>query len=172
MNSLKYFTITSILLYSFNCLSQNISDKKQINFYIVDTITITNPVVFYKPNQSGKFISDLKVIEGTKCNLKKVMLKDEVYIFGEDLYRFISNSSQMEKYHYPDYGDCEFETDYIKDIKGIVYRKFKKEPKKFILALINVSFYNEKITTYGEKQSVFKEYDKSLYYKIVFPLCE
>lgn len=172
MNSLKYYIIVSILLNSFNCLSQNLSDPKPMDFYVVDTITINNPVVFYKSNQSGKFISDIKVINGEQCNLKKVILKENVYIFGRDFYWFANDSYLMEKYHYPDYGNCEFKADYFKNIKGIVYRKFKKEPKKFVLALINVAYYNDMATAYGENESVFKKYDKPLYYKIVFPLCE
>lgn len=172
MNRFKCFIITSILLNSFNCLSQSFNEAELVDFYVVDTITITNPVVFYKPNQSGKFVSDLKVIEGTKCNLKKIIFKENVYIFGRDFYWFANNNFQMEKYHYPDYGNCEFKADYFKDIKGIVYRKFKKEPKRFVLALINVAYYNDKATAYGEKESLFKKYEKSLYYKIVFPLCE
>ena len=172
MNKLKYIIIIAILFYSFDCLSQNIKEENQKNFYVVDTITINNPVVFYAPNQSGKFVSDLKVVKSNRGKLKKLVLKNEVFIFGQDLYRFMDSDSEMKKYHYPDYGNCEFETDYFNDIKGLVYQKFKEEPKRFVLGLIRASYFNDKITTYGKKQSVFKKYNNPLYYKIVFPLCE
>lgn len=79
---------------------------------------------------------------------------------------------QFEIYRYPDYGNCHFQSEEFRDIKGITYRKFKNNPQKFILALINVSYYDFKNTTYGMKPTIFRSYDRSLYYKIVFPVCE
>lgn len=172
MNRKKHIIIfISALLYSFTCLSQSLGNPESLDFYIVDTITITNPVVFYKPNQSGRFVGSLKTIKGDKLKIKEAISKEYIYIYSNSIYGFL-HLKDFKKYTYSDNGNCEFEQDYFKGIKGIVYQKFKESPKKFILGLINVAYYNEKITTYGEKQSVFKKYDEPLYYKIVFPLCE
>jgi|SRR5690606_2231175 len=172
MNSLKVFIIISVLLSSFNSLSQNNNYEKFAGFYIVDTITINNPVVFYKTNQSGKFIGDLQTVQETKFNIKKAIQDSDIYIFGEDLYRFFDDEKRIGQYKYPDYGNCKFEVETTEEKKGVVYKRFKVKPSKYILGLINTSFYDGKITVYGKKKSVFSKYDKSLYYKIVFPICE
>lgn len=169
---MKIFIIISILLSSLSSLSQNNNDQKIADFYIVDTITIKNPVVFYKTNQSGKFISDLQVAQEIKYDIRKLSQNDDIYILGEDLYRFFDNAKRIDQYKFPDYGNCEFETETTEKKKGIVYKKFKMKPNRYILGLINASFYDAKITIYGKKKSVFNKHDKSLYYKIVFPVCE
>ena len=171
MNRFKYIVIIGIVLNSIGCLSQSVDEPSKMDFYIVDTIHIVKPVVFYKANQNGKFISELKTIERNKFNLNQILEEEEVYIFSNSLFGFLS-IKDFEKYNYPDFGNCEFKDDYFKGSKGIAYRKFKKEPKSFILALINIDYYNHKTTSYGKKKSVFTKYSKSLYYKIVFPLCE
>lgn len=172
MNSLKFFIITSVLLSSLNSLSQNNNYGKFADFYIIDTITINNPVIFYKTNQSGKFIGGLQADQEVKFNIKKAIQDSDIYIFGEDLYRFLDDKKRLERYRYPDYGNCKFETETTEEKKGVVYKRFKEKPRKYILGLINTCFYDEKITVYGKKKSVFSKYDKSLYYKIVFPICE
>lgn len=171
MNKIKYILVIVTILSTFNCLSQSLDKPEPMDFYVIDTITISNPFVFYKPNQSGRFIGNLEFFNKDRIRLKKVVKRNDVYIYSSSLYGFLS-SNEFEKYDYPDYGNCSFENDYYKEIKGVVYQKFKKEPNRYVLGLINVSYYNSKITTYGEKQSVFRKYDNSLYYKIVFPLCE
>lgn len=172
MNSLKVLIIILIFLGSFSSICQNKNDEKFANFYIVDTITINNPLVFYKTNQSGKYIKDSESAKEAKCNIKKALKNDDIYIFGEDLYRFFDDAKKIEEYKYPDFGNCDFETESTEDKRGIVYKKFKSKPTKFILGLINASYYDRKITIYGKKKSVLNNYNKSLYYKIVFPLCE
>ena len=167
MRKLTNIFLILILFIPFGCLSQN----KKLNIYIVDTITIKNPIVFYIPNQSGRFVIDSMFIKNNKLDLKKMIDEDNGFIFDDEFYFFLDDLD-LKKYHYPDYGNCEFKDGYKKDIKGIVYQKFKNIPKKFIVGLIRASYYNARATAYGEKQTVFRKYNKSLYYKIVFPLCE
>lgn len=172
MNKLTYILVILACFYLSYSFAQNLYEPEEMDIYIVDTIVIDNPIVFYKPNQSGTYIGSLNTIQrlNTK-NIKKILSEKDVYIYSSVFYNFLS-AKDIAYYHYPDYGGCEFESEYFKDIKGITYRKFKSNPQEFILALINVSYYNSKIATYGEKLSVFKNYDKSLYYKIVFLVCE
>lgn len=172
MNNLKFIIIISIYLSALSAFCQVNNNENFSYFYVVDTIKIDNPVVFYKTNQSGMFVKSLKTIKEIKRNIKKIVRNDETYIYGEDLYRFFDDVKKIEMYKYPDYGNCEFETESIEGKNGIVFKKFKIKPKRFILALINASFYDNQIKIYGKKKSVFNNYDKSLYYKIVFPLCE
>lgn len=172
MNNLKYILIAFVYFYLTYAFPQSLDEPNKMDFYVVDTITIDNPIVFYKPNQSGTYIGSLDIIERLNTsNIKKILSEKDVYIHSFDFYSFLP-IKEFDNYHYPDYGNCKFESEYFKDIKGITYRKFKSNPQKFILALINVSYYNAKIATYGEKLSIFKNYDKSLYYKIAFPICE
>lgn len=171
MDKFKNILIVVIIFYSINCLAQSIENPRETDFYVVDTIMIKNPVAFYIPNQSGQFLGDIDVIKSSRFNLKKAVKKENLYIYSNSLYGFLS-SEKIKKYRYPDYGNCEYAKGYFKDIKGIVYQKFKKQPTKFILALVNVAYYNRKINAVGEKPTIFSKCDKSLYYKIVFPLCE
>lgn len=172
MNNLKYILAALVCFYLSYSFAQRMDESKTIDFYVVDTITIDNPIVFYKPNQSGTYIGSLSVIQKLNTNnIKKILSEKNIYIYSSNFYNFLS-ARDIDQYHYPDYGSCEFESEYFKDIRGIVSRKFKSNPQKFILALINVSYYNSKIATYGKRTSVFKNHNKSLYYKIVFPVCE
>lgn len=171
MNKVKYFIAVLLLSYASDCLSQSLEEPDQLDFYVVDTINISSPIVFYKPGQSGKFVSSVTEIEGKKFNLRKSILREDIYIYSNSLYGFLSQND-FDKYHYPDYGNCIFREEYFKEIKGIVYQKFKKQPKKFILGLINVDYYNRKVQVYGKKPTIFKRYGNATYYKIAFPLCE
>lgn len=171
MNKLNNILIATITLASFFCFGQNIEEQAQLDFYVVDTVTIANAVVFYKPNQSGKFISSLELIKAKDFKLKKAINNEQLFIYAEDLYRFL-DTSKINNYHYPDYGNCQFDSTYSKEVKDIDYQKFKKQPKKFVLGLINTAYYNKKVQVYGKKSTIFKRYGNATYYKIVFPLCE
>lgn len=171
MNKFKYFIIMLTLLYTSNCISQSLEEPNKLDFYVVDTITISNPVVFYKHNQSGKYVSSLEHIKAKDFKLKKAINNGQLFIYSNSLYGFLSQND-FDKYHYPDYGNCTFKEEYFKEIKGVVYQKFKEQPNKFVLALINVAYYNRKVQIYGKKSTIFEKYGNAIYYRIAFPLCE
>lgn len=172
MNNLKYILTFFICFYLSYALSQSVDEPGKMNFYVVDTITINDPIVFYKENQSGLFIGDKNEIESFNLRkMKNLISKKNIFIYSSEFYKHLP-IEEFDNYNYPDYGSCKFEKEYFKDIKGIVYRKFKSNPTKFILALINASFYDRKNTTYGLKPTVFRGFEKEIFYKIVFPICE
>lgn len=170
MNNLK--KIVLLFISTYGCYAQNFKISNQYSFYIVDTIEIKNPIIYYKIDQSVKFVTNEDNINQNKPNINKIILKDDNYILGEDIYRFFTDNNIMKNYYYPDNGNCQKKNAPMKNHKKIRFQKFTTEPSKYILALIKLSFYNSLVTAYGLKESAFDKSQDVLYYKIVFPLCE
>jgi hypothetical protein len=136
------------------------------SFYIVDTITIIEPVVIdYK---GGRFVVAKKILESNLVD-EDLVKRPDVFIMGHDLYQDM-DTIDYERFAYKDYGGCNSELLNVSTIKSTEIYEFTSPKVVFILGLINVNSYNKKHNTYNYYPIDTKE-PKNSFFKIVYPLC-
>lgn len=138
------------------------------SFYLVDTIKIPDPIKIHSIRLGGQFIISKETLK-YYSDKPEFFNRPDVFIWGEDLYRDIP-AKKNHAYHYPDYGGC----DILKSsntIAGLDIYEFKRQPKFFLLGLINSNYYYLKHNSYGEF-SFKNENKKFTFYKIAYPFCE
>lgn len=142
-------------------------EKRPGQFFIVDTIFISDPVRIYSSKFGGQFIISRDVLSNFKNNAD-FFERNDVFLLGEDLYRDLP-LEKFKNYLYPDYGGCQF-VESTTTIPGLEVYEFKEpKPFSFLLGMINAKYFNSKHNSYSSFKS-FK--DMSAYYKIVYPICE
>ncbi|MGZ3776218.1 MAG: hypothetical protein ACXVJB_05265 [Mucilaginibacter sp.] len=143
-------------------------------FYVVDTITIENPVRIYSSRYGGTFIvskATLKEYNGKK----DFFYRPDVFIYGDEFYVDLPLKN-FKRYKYPDDGRCTFEKWQQKD-SDLTFQVLSPTPKKFILGLISANHFYKKHIAFDGHQFVYPEknykllYNKLIYYKIVYPMC-
>lgn len=143
-------------------------EDNYLNFYIVDTIKIIDPVRIHSPKFGGQFIVS-KTILKEYDNTIQFFVRPDVFLLGDDLYRDLSQK-KYQKYVYPDNGGCELSKSGLQ-IEGLEVFEFKSVPKYFILGLINSNYFYVKHNSYVSFSFPEKN-SKIAYYKIVYPLCK
>jgi len=170
---MKTPNIILILIFSLlSSCSKNIFDSNYKgennykNFYIVDTITIENPILtsYY----GGRFVFSRQLLEKTKIN-SDFFKRPDVFLLGFDLY-YDMNPRDYKRYNYQDDGNCKTKK-VVSNQKHIEIYEYTNNPVRFILCLINVNYYNVKHNAENYYQICIKD-QKNSFYKIVFPLCK
>lgn len=144
-------------------------EKNFYNFYIVDTISIMNPVkVHLKFDNSWNIFymdhSKIKSLKGKSFN--EVIQEPDIFLHHFNFYALINQDQVIEnniKYYDNCNSKCIFENE-----KMIVYQL---QNTQFILGLVNINFYNKNISG-GGINFIDSDLSKSGYYKIVFPKCD
>lgn len=149
-------------------INLNLSAQERKSFFVVDTITLKEPVLFNFQNYDGEFITESKVLKKNR-NKRKLIKEGLAFIYSEDFYYYL-NKDEFESYNYPNKGNCRANKRAIKraDKSSIV----ATNRKKFILCMIDASFYNEKTSTADIGKTFYHKSKKGFYYRIVFPLCK
>ncbi|POS00521.1 hypothetical protein Q361_1782 [Flavobacterium croceum DSM 17960] len=160
----KLFIIFSFSFIIFNKAYSQTGER----FYITnDTIIIEKPIVISLKNIDGMFLiseDDLK----KDLDVVKLMKKDKLYLFNNDVYRFLSLKELNKK---PRYSECLFEESYTYSDK-INIKKLNSKILKFRIGLIKIDYYNEKTLTVDKGKTIFDNKNHLYYCKILFPLCE
>lgn len=138
------------------------------NFYIVDTIKINNPILFYY--QRGRFVTCADTLFKQKKITEKFLKRPDVFVFSWNL-RSDFDLSQLKRYKYKDYGKCDVKKQ-ISNYKGVELYRFTCDSVKFILGMINVNYFNSAHVSADGSYWIKQTDQKILYYKIVYPLCE
>ncbi len=158
-----------IIIFSFGFIIFNRAySQTDERFYITnDTIIIEKPIVISLKNIDGMFLiseNDLK----KDLDVIKLMKKGKLYLFNNDIYRFLSLRELNKE---PKYSECLFEVSYAYSDK-INIKKLNSKILKFRIGLIKIDYYNEKIITVDKGKTIFDNKNQFYYCKILFPLCE
>lgn len=142
--------------------------QEEKKFYITkDTITLEDVSIISLNSQDGMFL--VKGVDIKKgIDLKKLLKDGKIYLFSDDVYRYFS-LKDFEKA--PKFNNCDIQERFSYD-NNITVRKLNPSVKKFIIGLIRIDYYNEKIITVDKGKTFFDEKNKYYFYKIAFPLCE
>lgn len=163
------FIIIFCFFYSLNLFSQNNN-----SFYVADTITIKNPIVFSIKKHDGYFLTELEHLNKKNIKLKSIIKNDDIYLFSFNPYQFF-NVNQLNKKKiftkYPNNGNCSFSQN-VDSKDGIYFSTFKIKPSKFIVCFIKASYYNKIISSADIGKTALHNADENSYYKIIFPMCE
>lgn len=133
------------------------------NVYIVDTLSIENPVSFV--TKGGYWVmTSAEVFSELKSYGDNVLENDGVFIFETISIAFpIEIQDRLPKGKY-----CIGESDIIKGTPKNIYARRYRNKIDFVLLLVKQSFYNEKLTGIdGPPRLKFKT--DHLYYKILSP---
>jgi hypothetical protein len=148
--------------------------QKNDDFYIVDTITIKNPVVFIIDKYDGCFLTDLDLLNYKNIKRKSIIKNSSIFLFSFNPYIFFNEDQLIQNdmfRNYPNYGNCSF-SETINSKNGIYYNNFTTKPLKFIVCLIKASHYNKIVSSADLGKTILYKSDKNRYFKIVFPFCE
>ena len=163
-NKFKFLLLIILVLHSYNIIAQ-----EEYNFFVVDTISLENPVLFNLSKFDGEFIIERKLLK--KNSEKKRLIKDGyVFIYSNDFYYYLNNN-KFKSYDYPDNGGCINEKELVNS-KNLSYSKFIDKPRKFIVCLVKASYYNEKTATADIGKTYYHRKKKYAYYQMLFPSCE
>jgi hypothetical protein len=137
------------------------------SFYLVDTISIENPVRVYSRKHGGMFILSKEKLNSYRDETDFFMSPD-VFILGSDLYRDLA-LEDFKKYSYPDNGGCEIKES-ATSVAGLEIYEFVNQPR-FVMGLINTNYYHVKHNSYTYFSVPVKD-PKAVYHKIVYPICK
>lgn len=169
----KYFGLFLISVLLISSCRQKLYDinykgeEDYKSFYVVDTISIKNPVRVYSQKHGGMFILSSDKLKAYR-NEADFFLSPDVFILGQDLYRDL-NKEDFKRYNYPDRGGCEVRESDTK-VDGLEIYEFVSQPR-FILGLINTNYYHVKHNSEVYFNIPVKN-PKATYHKMVFPLCK
>lgn len=164
------FVFLIILSCSCSKVLYDINYKGESNyktFYLVDTLTIESPVRVFSDKYGGMFVLSSEKLKQYK-NDKSFFMEPDVFLLGFDLYRDI-DVNDMKSINYPDNGGCELIKSDIA-IEGLEIYEYPKNTK-FLLGLINTNNYHVKHNS-PEYFEIPIKHSKSVYHKMVYPLCE
>lgn len=170
-NAFRYLTVACVIAtVSCNRVYYDSTYKGEDNyngFYLVDTISIDNPVRISSQKYGGFFIVSKEKLSDFKDDID-FYLSPDVFLLGQDLYRDLK-LEYFKRYSYPDYGGCELEPSKY-EVSGVEIYEYKSTPK-FILGLINVNQYHVNHNSEVYFNLPIRQ-SKSVYYKMVYPLCK
>jgi hypothetical protein len=173
----KLGIVSLLVLVSISCSRKNFSNISELeiidlgnyyNFYVVDTIQIKDPVRIHSKKYGGQFILS-KAILKEYDGKRRFFLRPDVFMVSTDLY-WVLQSDQHSMYNYPDYGGCKLVESSEKQHELEVY-EYASDSVNFILGLINGDYYNKRYNSYDYFALLHND-NKSLYYRIVYPLCK
>lgn len=165
-----FFSLVIILSSSCSRVFYDVNYKGESNykeFYLVDTILIKSPVRVFSEKYGGMFILSSEKLKTYNGRIDFFMEPD-VFVLGFDLYRDLDAVS-IKTFTYPDYGGCKLQKSSI-EIDGLEIYKYP-EGVRFILGLINTNSYHVKHNS-PEYFNIPIQYSKSVYHKMVYPLCK
>lgn len=139
------------------------------SFYVVDTIVIESPV-YVSINKEGLnrgfYMSEEDLNITKNLDLEEMAKDPKVYFAGGNLLGFFPGESFIESLN-----SC-FEIFSIKKASGNVNLYFPKYPiKKFVLGLSTLNYYN-RVDSSLESWTLKTDWEKSVYIKVVFPICD
>ena len=134
------------------------------NVYIVDTLSIENPVSFV--TKGGYWVmTSAEVFSELKSYGDNVLENDGVFY----LYTHQEALPIEVLEHFPEGKHCFGESDIIEGTPKNIYARRYRNKIDFVLLLVKQSFYNEKLTGIdGPPRLKFKT--DHLYYKILIPV--
>ncbi|MFV0547042.1 MAG: hypothetical protein ACK5ND_12835 [Bacteroides sp.] len=136
-------------------------------FYLVDTIIIESPVRVFSEKYGGMFVLSSEKLKQYRNDISFFMEPD-VFLLGFDLYRDL-DVSNMKAVNYPDNGGCELiKSDIV--IEGLEIYEYPITTK-FLLGLINTNSYHVKHNS-PDYFNIPIKHSKSVYHKMVYPLCK
>jgi hypothetical protein len=135
------------------------------NLYIVDTIQIEAPVIFF--TKSGyRFVMSKKYFDSYSGSEKTLFKTNNAFLVGDFPIglplSFYKNSGKEI--------DCSVEKFRIKK-KGIQETCYKINPDYFILMLVNGDYYNQAFCGIDGPPAVKDKRKTFNYYKVVMPVC-
>ncbi len=148
-------------------------------FYLLDTIHIENCLVV-QYNNIPYVGPEEKLINNVKHMDYDILFDKDVYICGTEMWQF-GNGMLFpdESGEYIKNDSCLYQLDIISDqikSKNCTFVKFHKEPKYFVLGLIEWGYFldmNYKLS-YKDRKRLYKKQASKLgnYYRVVFPMYE
>lgn len=163
------YKIGLLLLCTLKLFAQN-----EDNFYVVDTITLKNPIVFSIEEYDGLFLTELELLNKKNIKLKSIAKKSDIFLFSFNPYIFFNENQLRQKnifVNYPNDGNCGF-TQSTNKKDGIYYNSFVAKPLKFIVCLVKASHYDKIVSSAHIGKTALHKADKNSYYMILFPFCE
>lgn len=136
-------------------------------FYIVDTILIDSPVRVFSEKYGGMFVLSNEKLKSYDGKLGFFMEPD-VFILGFDIYRDLE-ADNTKTFIYPDNGGCKLEKSST-EIDGLEVYEYP-DGVQFVLGLISTNRYHVKHNS-PEYFNIPIKYSKSVYHKLVYPLCQ
>ena len=170
IKNIGLFLISLLLISSCRQALYDINYKGEENyksFYVVDTVSIENPVRVYSKKHGGMFVLAKEKLQDYKGKADFFVLPD-VFLLGSDLYRDLE-SEDFKKYSYPESGGCELKESKI-EIAGLEIYEYIRQPR-FVMGLINTNYFHVKHNSYSYFNILVKN-PKATYHNMVYPLCK
>ncbi|WP_026953900.1 hypothetical protein [Algoriphagus vanfongensis] len=139
------------------------------SFYVVDTILIENPVyvsISKRGLSRGFYMSEKDLNISSNLDLDEMARDSKVYFSGGNLLGFFPGESFVEILD-----SCSNIFSIKKANKEVILYYSDKPIKKFVLALSTLNYYNQ-VDSSLESWNLESDLEKSVYIKVVFPLCE
>lgn len=169
---LLILTTTSCQLigqHAFSKQADYINQEGYKNFYIVDTLMIDNPVLFYT-KEGHPFVMSRTSFNLFKGSTSSLFKRNDAFLFDYDFpfhVPFNVYSSYLEKRS----SACsEYVIRLPLEKRGIskIY-SFSRMPDYFVLILIRGDYYNQVYASMDGNPIIRK--DRNNYYKVVVPFC-
>jgi len=175
----KFIRLIIIGFSCFGCKSSSNLVYQDLNFeieilksvYFVDTVEISNAYIYEQSNDNGiiKFLTnnfDYTRHKGGFSN--DIYLNPDIYLLSYCLYCHIEISESLEIY---DFENCYSHIITSQNDEVTIY-KFDKNKDLFIVALMNISYYNNIHSSLHGSVFVNAKNYKSTYIKVAFPYCK
>lgn len=149
-----------------------ISVSQEVEKFVIleKKITLNSPVVLYCKKRDGMFLVEEKDIEGN-IKLDKLIKAKKAYLYETNIYTFMNQADLNKQINFQTSKECPFTDEYINREGNFVLRKFKNKKIEFIIGLINIEFYNNKIITVDNGKTYLSKNKNHVYYPIAFAQC-
>ncbi|MBX2966855.1 MAG: hypothetical protein KF845_11965 [Cyclobacteriaceae bacterium] len=136
--------------------------------YLVDTIRIDSAYVFYKKNENVQFLTNnLSYKKNADQITASIYNNADVFLMS---YCFYCHSNLAHINSLYDFENCHKQIIDFENDKMIIY-KFQNNQDYFIVALMNIDYYNKKHSTLHGAVFVNADNSKSAYIRVAFPFC-
>jgi hypothetical protein len=183
MTRIVFFNIFLMTILLANCKSSNQTSQTKIyqdlNFnndqvtksaYLVDTVTLIDSYIYVKKtnDQTISFLSNNPdYITGNRIVSDKIYDNPDIYLMSHCLYCHLDAKEIKSPY---DFEKCIQTKIQLEDDNVTIYR-FSNRVDRFIIALMNISYYNNRHSSLHGSVFLNSKNYKSAYIKVAFPYC-
>lgn len=145
---------------------QNVPNREMCA-YVLDTIYMVNPIIIEFNNL--RYIVDSPIDSIPEKDIGQYLDSVQNFILGDNIFYDFPPSLYEKIQNYPDDGNCKYIFSIEKKHYNIML--FKEPPKYFILAALNIAYYNKKYSSIDASRFIKSYSPKNTYILLAYPLC-
>ena len=144
-------------------------DELLQDFYIVDTVEIKNAFIIQQ-EEGDNYIKFLTKNDSLKTIAidENVYLRPDIFLLSHCLFCHFETIDESRVY---DYEACN-ETTFVSEEGFRRIYKFNKNSDSYIIALMNISYFNNRHSSLHSTVFINTKNYKSAYMKVIFPYCK